>query len=305
MLQYAQLAARARASVSSFSRPWRSLDELERVADESITALRGAARGLARTRLERLDLWLDARVRTATREYFDRPTHPERRKRAAVRALHRQNVLFLSYRRFLDALSPVIEAAARAHPGRTVRALELASGAGYLTLALAERARRRGLDARFVGSDIVPAYVRDARERAIARRVPAHFCELDALRFADDAEARGVDVVFVVQSLHHFSPGQIARLIAQSRAVGARAFVAIDGLRSLHALAVLPLIALPSLDWYFVHDAFVSARRFYALPELEHLARLAAPGARVTVASQTPLMSMLTVDFSASDEALR
>ena len=81
-----------------------------------------------------------------------------------------------------------------------------------------------------------------------------------------------------MQSLHHFTPGQLALMIAQVGAAGARTFVGIDG------------------RW-FVHDALVSARRLYAEAELELVASIAAPTARVSVGANGPFHSVLTVEY--------
>ena len=57
-----------------------------------------------------------------------------------------------------------------------------------------------------------------------------------------------------------------------------------------------PLPLSGSLD--FLHDSVITGRKFYSLAELELIARLAAPGARVEVRAAQPGYSVLTVRAS-------
>ncbi len=50
-----------------------------------------------------------------------------------------------------------------------------------------------------------------------------------------------------------------------------------------------------------VHDAVISARKFYAAPELEAIARMAAPGASVRTGRIVPLNTTLVVRFDGED----
>ncbi len=273
--------------------------ELERAADEAIARLRRERLELAASAWERLNARLDRRVDTDVVEYLDRPGHPEAAKLRQIRWLHRQNLLLGSYRRFLRLLTPAIEEAARARAGAPAQLLELASGSGELTLALARLAAERRMPVEITGSDIVPEYVRDASARAKAAGVAARFRELNAFDLGAALRPGEVDVAFIVQSIHHFSPGQLAMMIAQVGAAGARRFVGIDGRRGLLLLGALPALCSLSLDRYFVHDALVSVRRLYAEAELDLVASIAAPDARVAVRSDGHFLSVLTVDYEA------
>jgi hypothetical protein len=147
------------------------------------------------------------------------------------------------------------------------------------------------------GSDIVPIYVQTARAAAAARGIPARFERIDALDMAG-IESGAYDVVFVAQSTHHFSPGQLAQMIRESSRVATTSFVSIDGWRSLHMLAFVGGTSLLSLRPALIHDAWVTARKFYSEPELRFIASLGAPQAAVSTRRLWPLNSVLRVGFA-------
>ncbi|MBL8685216.1 MAG: class I SAM-dependent methyltransferase [Myxococcales bacterium] len=298
MLQFAELDERALRSLSRERPPstWTTMTELADEAERSITALRARREELARGLWERVCCWLDGHVRTTERESLDEPAHPEEAKVRQVRFLHWQNLALLSYRRYRGALAPAIAAAAQRRQGAPVRVLELACGSGDMAIGLADEARG-GPAVQITGSDVEPAYIAQANARARALGSTASFRVIDA--FALDAAVVGeVDVVFLAQSAHHFSPGSIARIIAQAGRAGATHLVIIDGRRSARTLVALPLIASASLDRHFTRDAWISARRLYAETELTLLARIAAPRARVSVRTLFPLTTVLEVAFA-------
>ncbi len=240
---------------------------------------------------------LDVALRTDRAELLDRADVPAQRKLAIVRALHRQNRAVFSYARFLRHLEPLVREV-QAREGRPARVLELASGSGEFTLALAELAERKRLPVEITGSDVVAAYVDDGNARATRRRLKVRFEVVNA--FDMSALAPGAyDVAFIAQSLHHFTPGQLAMMIAQARRVAKAGFVGIDGHRSLLVLAFLgvagPLSAAASLTPGFLHDAWVSGRKMYPMAELELIAQLATPEGRVTVREDFPGFTVLTV----------
>jgi 2-polyprenyl-3-methyl-5-hydroxy-6-metoxy-1,4-benzoquinol methylase len=267
---------------------------LERDAGRVVLDVRRARRARAASRWlpYRLAVAADDALRTDRPEHLDEPDYPADRKLAMVRALHRMNQLAGSYGRFLDILEPHLRAAA-AKRGGPARALELASGSGELTLALATRAAKRGLAVEVTGSDYVPAVVAAARARAAARGVPVQFEVLNAFDLEREATGR-FDVVFTVQSMHHFSPGQLATIVAQSSRVATTAFVGIDGRRSAVLLAALPAVTALTAQRDFIHDAWLSARKFYPADELRALAQLAAPTSASSVTARGPF-SVLTV----------
>jgi 2-polyprenyl-3-methyl-5-hydroxy-6-metoxy-1,4-benzoquinol methylase len=270
---------------------------LEDHVDAAIHWLRASRSARAREEggLTRLGATLDAALRTDAVEHMDDPAYPERGKLAIALGLHLLNVSTFAYRRFFTLLAPLLREASARH-GRPARVLELAGGSGGFALALASLARRSGLDVEVTGSDIVPLYVERAREEAKRARVPVTYQRLDALDMAS-VEDGAYDVVFIGQSTHHFSAGKIGRMIAEAKRVATSAFVSVDGYRSLGMVAFVSGTALLTMWPAMVHDATISARRFYGEDELAAIARLAAPRASVTLGRIWPLMTTLTVRF--------
>lgn len=299
MLQLTDLNRRARATLPRETFDYRTMEELEAAADGAVSALRAERARLASSPIDRARVWIERRVDTDTVEYLDRPEHPASLKLQQVRWLHAQNVVLRSYPRYLGLLEPSIAMAVAARHGAKARLLELACGSGELTLALARLAQARGLAAEITGSDVVPAYVEDASRRAREASIPARFRVLNAFELSRALVPGEVDVAFIVQSMHHFTPGQLARMIAQVGAAGARRFVGMDGRRGLLMLGALPAFCALSLNRHFAHDALVSMRRLHAEAELALVASIAAPDARVRVRSHGGILSVLEVDYGA------
>ncbi len=249
---------------------------------------------MARLRAGRRGWWaaLDRRLRTDRPEQMDDPGLPTAERVRLVHDLHRHNQLVGTYRRFASELHPLVRAVARDRQ-RPARLLELASGSGAFATWLARHAARRRLPVEVTGSDIVPAYVDEARERAVG--TGARFVVLDATRL-DGLAPGAFDLVFLGQAAHHFSPGLLASMVAAAGRVATTAMLVVDGRRSL---ALFPLLAatnalLPRLR----HDSFLSARKFYTEPELSFLGRAGAPWARVEARPSHPGYSVLIVQFA-------
>lgn len=260
---------------------WGDLDELGELAEVWTRRLREArmeeASGLWRVAAE-----LDRVLLTDQPEHLDDPEVSQERKLRIVSALHRQNELFSVYRQFRRLLAPHLQAAQRSRGG-PVRVLEIAAGSGDFSLYLAADSVRRGIPIEVVGSDVVQSCVDDANARAAGRGLPVRFERIDASRMSDVADG-AYDVVFVAQSIHHFSPRLLAQIMAESFRVARIAFVAADGRRSLAVGGfIISFALLSSGPSDFTHDAMVSARKLYCEAELELLARLAAPAGGVRV----------------------
>jgi len=245
--------------------------------------------------LSKVGVVVDSALRTDAVEHMDEDGYPEKGKLAIALGLHMMNVVSASYLRFFELIAPMLRQIEERR-GRPARVLELASGSGGFALALASLAARRGLRVEVTGSDIVPLYVERGRRKAAAQRAAVEFRRLDALDM-HDLEDGAYDVVFIAQSTHHFSPGQLARMIAESRRVATTAFVSVDGYRSLGMVAFVSGTALLSMWPAMMHDATISARKFYPEAELEAIARMAAPGAPVRLGRIWPLNTTLTVRF--------
>lgn len=295
MIQAARLHRRLLPELGA-APAWTSAEELEKLADARVASLLRLRRLHARA-YERPWVALDDVLRTDEQEHFDEPDYPESKRLTLARHLHRFNRVVLNYRRFLSVLRPLIEEVAD-RQGRPARLLELASGSGEFAIELARLAGRAGLPVEVLGSDVQASYVRAAQARADALALPVRFQRIDAFEL-DRQPAAAFDLVFIANSLHHFTPGQLARIVASGHRLAGSAFVAMDGYRSLYLLAFLALATLPlsgSLD--FLHDSVITGRKFYSLAELELVARLAAPRGRVRVRASHPGYSVLTVQSS-------
>lgn len=268
--------------------------ELERLVNDRLSEVREGRRALAADRWpgSRIAESLDRAYRTDEPEYLDDEDVSATRKQSIVGHLHRMNLLLGAYSRFLGVLTPWIRQAAARH-GRRARVLELASGSGGFAIELAARASRQGLPVDIVGSDYLPAHVEAATSRALERGVPVEFRVVNAFEM-DGIGVGEYDVVFIAQTMHHFSGGQLARMISQAHGVATSAFVGIDGKRALDVFAFVSAIG-PLLGRDFLHDAQVSARKMWSEPELELIARLAAPEVSVRTRSLLPGYSVLEV----------
>lgn len=275
--------------------------DLESAANDAVARLRARREAIAGP-VGRLRHRLDAAIYTETAEYMDRDDFPDSEKVRLVRQLHHLNQAMLSYTRFLRVLRPHVTRLQAAHR-RPARLLELASGAGEFSMQLARRAEEAGLPVEVTGSDIQRAYVERNNEVATERGLPVRFRYLNAFDLSD-VMPNEFDLLFVTQSVHHFTPGQLAMMIAQGRRAGADTFVAVDGRRTLLLLGFIPvfqtalsLATQGHVDGAFVHDGWISARRFYSEPELSLIARIAAPNAAVSVTRNEPAYSVLTVRY--------
>jgi SAM-dependent methyltransferase len=272
-------------------------EALERHVDDVMEQLRAERmRRAAKTgKRARLGAAMDAALRTDAVEHMDEEGFPERGKLGIALGLHMMNVASASYRRFFETLAPMI-ARVEARFGRPARVLELASGSGGFAFALDALARRRGMRVEVTASDIVPLYVERGNARAAREDVPVRFELLDALAM-DAIDDDAFDIVFIAQSVHHFTPGKLARMIAESRRVATTAFMSVDGYRSVGMVAFVAGTAILSMWPAMVHDAIISVRKFYGEAELEAIARMAAPDAGVSLGRIRPLNTVLTVRF--------
>lgn len=261
---------------------------MERFMEERFRASTGLGPGFLLHEL------LDRAVRCRDVEHMDAPDTPGAEKAAMVTALDRMNGLTMSYPHQIGLLLPLLRelSARRQSP---VRVLELAAGSGGLAIALAEHARETGLDLEITASDILPESMAAGRNRAAELGLDVGFRVVNAFDF-DGAGHGGFDLVVVSQSLHHFTPGQLALMIDAAARNGASAFVGIDGLRSPLLLAGVPLVASLQGIPEFTGDGFISARKLYGCLELDIIAAIATGTEAERVSSSWPL-TMLLVRF--------
>jgi len=261
-------------SRGEFPPEWSRIDELESVTN----------RVMERFRQERFEVsnrlgpgflipeLIERAIRTGEREHMDDDAADGRDRLEWVRALDRMNHMTLAYAHQCDLLMPII--AGLAQTERPVGILELAAGSGGLAFALAERARQAGIEVRVTASDIVPEMVSEGNRLAGERNLPVSFRRLNAFDF-DGVEPGSVDLVVISQSLHHFTSGQLALMIAQAEKHGASAFVGIDGYRSLLLAGGVPLVAGLQGIAAFTQDGLTSARKFWSEIELDIIATIA------------------------------
>lgn len=155
---------------------------------------------------------------------------------------------------------------------RSFSLLDVASGSGDMPLAVARWARRRGLAARIVVTDVNPEIV--AAANAHLSGTPDATAEQQdalALTYPDGS----FDVALCTLALHHFAPDDAVRVLRELGRVGRRVLV-FDLVRSrLAYVGAVVLTRLPGMGAMTGHDGPASVRRAYTAPELHDLARRA------------------------------
>ncbi len=298
MLQLTTAGYRALDNLRSgggFPAPWKSMAELEGAADTAV------ARFLDERWRVSLELGggfllpelIDRALRTSDIEQMDKEI-PEEEKLELVRALDRQNAMMQLYGRYVDILRPLILEVAEREK-RNARVLELACGSGGLSMALAEVIRQNSLPAEITGSDIVPAFIDAGNALARERELPVSFRVLDAFNM-QLLDGDQFDLIVISQSLHHFTPGRLAVMIAQSATRASTAFIGIDGYRSTLLACGVPLIASLQGIPAFALDGLTSARKFYSELELGLIAEIATGRKDHSISCSWPL-SVLKVSF--------
>ncbi|NMW20074.1 MAG: methyltransferase domain-containing protein [Chlorobiaceae bacterium] len=281
-------------SEGDFSVAWTTMEELRERTDSIVARFLEerfeVAKELGGGYL--LNELVDRAIRTSEGEIMDQEGLPESERLALVQALDRQNIMMGLYGRYVEILLPVIHEVAQREQ-REVRVLELASGSGGLALALGEEVQRQQLRVSVTGSDIVPAFINEGNIHASKKKLSVRFRLLNAFDMSD-LEDEGFDLVVMSQSLHHFTPGQLAVIIDQSVRHSTRGFIGIDGYRSVLLACGVPLIAGLQGFGSFALDGLTSARKFYSELELDIIAEIATGGRNHSVDCLWPL-SVLTV----------
>jgi SAM-dependent methyltransferase len=283
-------------SAGLFPVSWESMEELETKVDnfvscfldERLRVSKEFGMGFLMTEL------LDRVMRTSESEHMDDSKLSETEKLELVRALDRQNQMLHLYPRYVNMLLSIIEEVVKGGE-QEVRVLELASGSGGLSLALAEEARRKNMPLSVTASDIVPLFIEEGNRQAAEKKLPVNFRQLNAFELPEFS-AGAFDLMVLSQSIHHFTPGQLAIMIAQSAKHTRTAFVGIDGYRSILLAGGVPLMASVQGIASFTLDGLTSARKFYSELELDIIAEIATGKRDHSITSSWPL-SILTVRF--------
>ena len=280
----------------AFPSSWQSMEELETKTDVFVSRFLDE-----RFRVSKefggvffLPELLDRVMRTSESEHMDDRKLPETEKLELVQALDRQNQMLGLYPRYVAILLSMLDEVSKGGD-QEIRVLELASGSGGLALALAEEARRKNLPVSITGSDIVPTFIEAGNRQAAERKLSLSFRLINAFNMPEFS-AGLFDLIVLSQSIHHFTPGQLAIMIAQSAKHTKTAFVGIDGFRSILLAGGVPFMASMQGIASFTVDGFISARKFYSELELDIIAEIATGKRDHTVNSSWPL-SILTVRF--------
>ncbi|HLZ24796.1 MAG TPA: methyltransferase domain-containing protein [Ktedonobacterales bacterium] len=203
------------------------------------------------------------------REMMDEPQVDAGALRHSLRDLRRINGL-LGWRRM------VVRTVARTVEARGSRGsfslVDVASGSGDMPLAVARWARRRGITARIVVTDVNPEIVMAAR--AFLAETPGIAAERQdalALSYPDGS----FDIALCTLALHHFAPDDAVGVLREMGRVGRQVLV-FDLVRSpLAFVGAVVLTHLPGMEAMTGHDGPASVRRAYTAPELRELARQA------------------------------
>lgn len=228
-------------------------------------------------------------------EHIDDPDMPEDVRRLIMSSLHHTNRLLGFYDRVLGVFMPYLDLT----PGRTTRVLDLAAGHGGFVIELARLAREKQLSLDLTASDLQEDYLRLGESEARSQGLDVRFVVQDALDLSNLEHPRGpedeYDIITCTQSLHHFSPGQVAVMFEAAARVARRAVIFLDLCRS--ALAAAGATA------YFVtrfgsrasaHDALISLRRAFVPEEMTLLARLGPWGEQAEASFMPPSHCVLT-----------
>ncbi|HEY3235188.1 MAG TPA: methyltransferase domain-containing protein [Polyangiaceae bacterium] len=252
----------------------RALEEMRTTVEEEA----GRA-GFPRSWAASVDDWWR---HTSEGEYLDDPSLDQHLRVRILRDLDAMNDLFGSYFIFFTRLRPL------AQSDRPTRILDLAAGHGGFALAVAKLGAGAGLELELTASDIKGEYLALGEPRAQELGLGVKFVVQDALDLSN-VDRRSYDVVVCVQSLHHFSAGQVAVMFAEAARVASRGVLFIDGARSaLNAAMVTGVGLCVYRNRALAHDIMVSFRRFFVPEELEVLARLGRWGSRATAEFSPP-----------------
>lgn len=186
---------------------------------------------------------------------------------------------------------PLRDLARQLHP-RTLRVLDLASGAGDLPIRLWFKARRAGLNLELAGCDISAVAIAHAQERARLAGASVTFFAQDVLR---GEVLRGYDAVMTSLFLHHQESDEAARhLLRRMGQMAGRLVLVNDLVRGRLHLWLARLACRVLTSSYVVHtDGPRSVKAAFTLAEVRRLAQEAGlPGARV--AWRWPFRFLLT-----------
>ncbi len=184
--------------------------------------------------------------------------------------------------------------AARWPAGQRIRLLDVGCGSADIALSVARWASRRGLRVAVTGIDLVESISGIGRQRADS--APEVFVETgDLFEFA----RRPVRYDYVTASLvlHHMAHDRVVDALRACDGLATRGVIVSDLHRTRAAYRVIRMVSLALGNAVVRHDAPLSVRRAFRIPELRALARQAGlgylraseePWFRVSLAGEKP-----------------
>jgi 2-polyprenyl-3-methyl-5-hydroxy-6-metoxy-1,4-benzoquinol methylase len=205
-------------------------------------------------------------------EWMDQPDLDVSLHTEALRGLARIN----RFSRSAQILWPPIRELARESRHEELSVLDLASGAGDVTIGLWQLARRAGISLRLEGCAVSEIAVEHARQRARQRGAEVQFRRCDAFELVD---SRRFDVVVCSLFLHHQSADTAVALLTQMRRLARRLVLVNDLVRSSTGYGLAWLATRVLTRSPVVHvDGPRSVAAAFTLSEVRELAEAAGMG---------------------------
>ncbi|HTL53646.1 MAG TPA: methyltransferase domain-containing protein [Planctomycetota bacterium] len=176
----------------------------------------------------------DVSQRRRSPELMDAPELDDAEHELALRGLIRINaftdavgLIWSPVRRFIRTAMRSAERAGQPPPA--LRLLDLASGAGDVTTAIAYRASQANYNLAVSGCDLSPCAVRFAQLEAERYHLPVVYSERNVL---SEPLPAGFDIITCSLFLHHLDESDAVKLLAAMKAAGPRLIVLQDLCRS-------------------------------------------------------------------------
>lgn len=203
------------------------------------------------------------------REWLDAPTIDDATLRRNLADIRRINAV-LGWTRYAAAF---VVRGVCAQGATHFSLLDVAAGSADIAVAIARRARARGISATIVASDLSEQVVRIAREASAASATDVRVERQDALALTYPDGM--FDVALCTLALHHFDPETATTVLRNLGRVG-RTVIVFDAARSPVAyVGAWLLTRLLRMEAMTRHDAPMSVARAYQRHELAAMARSA------------------------------